>query len=76
MSAKRTNRCLYKSDFRSFITADKYYILGRIHNAFHGQALTTTDEAWLSEIDLLQTVIVPWKDEEAEIIFKVYNWYI
>lgn len=70
MSAKRTNRCLYKSDFRSFITADKYYILGRIHNAFHGQALTTTDEAWLSEIDLLQTVLVPWKDEEAEIIFE------
>ena len=50
MANKRTNRCLYKLDFNSFIETDKYYILGRIHDAFHGQILTTTDEAWLEEI--------------------------
>ena len=50
MANKRNNRCLYKSDFNSFIETDKYYILGRIHDAFHGQVLTTTDEAWLEEI--------------------------
>lgn len=32
MSQKRTNRCLYKSDFKSFIDADSYYVLGRIHD--------------------------------------------
>lgn len=68
--SKRTNRCLYNSDFKSFIEADQYYVLGRIHDAFHGQALTTTDEAWLGEIRLLQKVLSPWKDEEAEIIFE------
>ena len=70
MANKRTNRCLYKSDFKSFIVADLYSILGRIHDAFHGQALTTTDEAWLGEIKLLQNVLLPWKDEDAEIIFE------
>lgn len=70
MANKKINRCLYKSDFKSFIDADKYSILGRIHDAFHGQVLTTTDEAWLGEIQLLQKVLLPWIDEEAEIIFE------
>ena len=70
MAIKRTNRCLYKSDLKSFIEADPYSVLGRIHDAFHGQALTTTDEAWLGEIKLLQNVLLPWKEEEAEIIFE------
>lgn len=72
MATKRTNRCLFNSDFKSFIDADQYYVLGRIHDAFHGQALTTTEEAWLGEIQLLQKALGPWKDEEAEIIFE-YN---
>ena len=70
MAINRINRCLYKSDFKSFIETDPYSILGHIHDAFHGQALTTTDEAWLGEIKLLQNVLLPWKEEEAEIIFE------
>lgn len=70
MAIKRTNRCLYKSDFKSFIEADPFSVLGRIHDTFHGQALTTTDEAWLGEINLLQNVLLPWNAEEAEIIFE------
>ncbi|MBD5284180.1 MAG: DUF2075 domain-containing protein [Bacteroides sp.] len=70
MTVKRTNRCLYKSDFKAFVEADPYSVLGRIHDAFHGQALTTTDEAWLGEIQLLQNVLLPWKEEEAEVIFE------
>ena len=70
MTKKRTNRCLYKSDFKAFVEADPYSVLGRIHDAFHGQALTTTDEAWLGEIQLLQNVLLPWKEEEAEVIFE------
>lgn len=70
MTNKMTNRCLYKSDFKSFIDADPYSVLGRIHDAFHGQALTTTDEAWLKEIQILQKVVLPWKEEDADIIFE------
>lgn len=70
MSSKRTNRCLYRSDFNSFIKTGPYSILGRIHDAFHGRVLTTTDEAWLCEISLLQEVLLPWTDEQTEIIFE------
>lgn len=70
MATNRANRCLYNSDFKSFIEADPYSVLGRIHDAFHGQALTTTDEAWLGEIQLLQDVLLPWQEEAAEIIFE------
>lgn len=70
MAIKRSNRCLFHSGFKEFIEADQFSILGRIHDAFHGQALTTTDEAWLGEIRLLQQALCPWKDEEAEIIFE------
>lgn len=70
MPSKRSNRCLYRSNFNSFTETDPYYILGRIHDTFHGQALTATDEAWLGEINILQKVLMPWKNEEAEIIFE------
>lgn len=72
MTNKQSNRCLYNSDIKSFIEADSYSVLGRIHDTFHGQALTTTDEAWSSEINILQKSLLPWKDEDAEIIFE-YN---
>lgn len=68
MAIKRSNRCLFHSGFKEFIEADRFSILGQIHDAFHGQALTTTDEAWLGEIWILQQALCPWKDEEAEII--------
>ena len=70
MAIKRSNRCLFHSGFKEFIEADQFSILGRIHDAFHGQALTTTDEAWLGEIQLLQQALSPWKNDEAEIIFE------
>lgn len=72
MSLNRTNRCLYRSDFNSFIRTDSYHILGRIHDAVHGQIMTTTDEAWLGEINILRKVLMPWINEAAEIIFE-YN---
>lgn len=70
MAATQNNRCLYRAPFKSFINADAFYVLGRLHDGYHGQALTTTDEAWLGEIRLLQEALLPWKDEEAEIIFE------
>ncbi|MCM1337499.1 MAG: DUF2075 domain-containing protein [Candidatus Amulumruptor caecigallinarius] len=65
-----TNRCLYCSDFKTFIYADPYHILGCLHNAYHGSTLTTTDEAWMAEIEILQSALAPWKDENADIIFE------
>ncbi len=70
MAGINTNRCLYRADFKSFIATDPYSILGHIHDAFHGAALTTTDEAWLGEINIMRKAVLPWIEEEAEIIFE------
>ena len=70
VAVRKTPRLLYSSTFGQLVQADPLAVLGRLHNAYHGQALTTTDEAWLDEILLLQRVLRPWQDEEAEVIFE------
>jgi len=45
-------------------------VLGSLHNNYHGEALTTTDEAWMGEISILQQSLLPWKNEDAQIIFE------
>ena len=70
MATKKANRCLYKADFKSFIKTDPLHVLGCIVDAYHGNLQTTSEEAWIGEINLLQDVLMPWKDEEAEIIFE------
>lgn len=70
MSNKRANRCLYNSDFKSFIEKDQYHILGCLVNAYHGNMQTQSEEAWTCEINILQKVLLPWKNEDAEIIFE------
>ena len=70
MTKNTSPRYLYGSTFAVFIASDPYSILGKLHNAYHGQALTTTDDAWSGEISLLQGVLKPWEGEEADIIFE------
>ena len=69
-STRTSPRYLYSSPFGAFVQADPMAVLGQLHHAYHGQALTTTDEAWLGEIQLLQRVLQPWQEEEAEVIFE------
>ena len=64
------NRCLYTATFKEFLEKDCLAVLGTLHNNYHGDALTTTDEAWMGEIDILRQVLQPWKEENAQIIFE------
>jgi hypothetical protein len=45
-------------------------VLGAMHNNYHGDALTTTDEAWMGEIEVMQQVLEPWKKEQGQIVFE------
>ncbi len=65
-----TNRCLYIATIKDFLSQNRLAILGALHNNYHGDALTTTDEAWIGEIDILQQVLTPWKNESAHVIFE------
>ena len=49
---------------------EKEAIFGVLCDRYHGDALTTTREAWLGEIDILQGVLIPWKESEGRIIFE------
>lgn len=72
MEVKSSPRYLYKSSIKEFVNSDLYYVLGILHESFHGQQLTTSNEAWIGEIALLQETLQSWKDEPGEIIFE-YN---
>lgn len=65
-----SNRCLYNASFQDFLSAKPMTILGTLHDNFHGEALTTTNEAWKGEIEILQEVLCPWAEEAGEIVFE------
>ena len=64
------NRCLYANTFKEFLEQERLAVLGTLHSNYHGDALTTTDETWMGEIDIMQQVLIPWKGEIAQIIFE------
>ena len=64
------NRCLYEASFRNFLTTKPKEMLGTLFSNYHGEILTTTEEAWEAEISILQQVLLPWKEEEAQIVFE------
>ena len=64
------NRCLYIESFNEFLKQKPQEVLGTLHNNYHGDSLTTTNDAWMGEIDIMQQVLQPWKDENAQIIFE------
>ncbi len=63
-------RCLYNSSFQEFLNKDAQSILGSIGINYHGDILTTTNEAWAEEISIMQLILAPWKDEPGQIIFE------
>lgn len=64
------SRCLYNSDISSVLVKEKEAILGSLCTNYHGDALTTTREAWMGEIDILQNSLTPWKNSDGQIIFE------
>ena len=63
-------RCLFSSDFASFLSRDMDSVLGILCDNFHGVALTTTREAWKAEIAIMRNIIAALNDENGKIIFE------
>jgi len=66
----KSPRCLYNNDIRTFLGKEKETIFGILCDKYHGDALTTTREAWIAEIDILQKSLISWKKFDGEIIFE------
>ena len=65
-----STRCLYKSGFKNFISENTNSIFGILCEKYHGEALTTTREAWKNEILIMKKVLSPYENEEGQIIFE------
>lgn len=63
-------RCLYNSDFLSFLSQSTDSVFGMLCDSYHGDALTTTREAWKSEIEVVKGVLSALPDKTGQIIFE------
>lgn len=66
----KSTRCLYDSSIKDFLGREKESLLGILCDNYHGDALTTTREAWKKEIELLQRDLIPWDYSDAHIVFE------
>ena len=67
---KKSPRYLYTNDISNFTTADKNAVLGELCSNYHGDALTTTRDAWIAEIDILQRVLSSETFHSGKIVFE------
>ena len=63
-------RCLYNSDFAAFLNKDTDSIFGTLCDNYHGDALTTTREAWRGEIAIMKREIAALSDMNGHIVFE------
>ena len=63
-------RCLYSSDFATFLYTDTDSIYRIMDDNYHGEALTTTRDAWKAEIDIMKNVVSALSDADGQIIFE------
>lgn len=64
------SRCLYNSSFTDFLNTDDNTVFGVLCDRYHGEALTTTREAWKSEISIMKDILVRFANKDGQIIFE------
>ena len=64
------SRCLYSSSFAEFINTSENSIFGALCERYHGEALTTTREAWRSEISIVKEILSEFSNKDGKIIFE------
>lgn len=63
-------RCLYDNAFESFIREPEATILGQLCDRYHGDARTTTREAWKGEIEIMHETLSRLWDRNGSIVFE------
>jgi len=63
-------RCLYDNSFAGFLSEEDTSILGKLVNHYHGEARTTTIEAWMGEISIMQNVLSRFGIGEGRVVFE------
>ena len=63
-------RCLYHNTLAGFIAADENAIFGVLCDHYHGDAKTTTRDAWRAEITILKQYLAPYENQDGQIVFE------
>ena len=66
----KSTRCLYNNNFKNFYNETNNSILGSLCENYHGNALTTTREAWQEEIIIMKQILSQHLEEDGQIIFE------
>lgn len=66
----KSTRCLFESAIDTFLVKEKESIFGLLCERYHGDAITTTREAWTREIEILQKSLMSCKDSDGRIVFE------
>ena len=64
------NRFFYRSTLNCFVYDSTDVIFGKIARYDEGDSVKEQKYAWAEEIDIMQQVLQPWKDENGEVIFE------
>ncbi len=66
---EKSTRCLYNSDFIEFLNSDTNTLLGILCSNYHGNALTTTRDAWNKEVEIMKDIVLNLSGD-GQIIFE------
>ena len=69
---KENVRCLYNNSFTQFYNEENNSVFGKLCGNYHGVDLTNTKEAWIEEINIIKSIVNPYKSESGQVIFE-YN---
>lgn len=67
---RKNPRCLYHSDFLTFLSQSTDSVFGMLCDSYHGDALTTTREAWKRENEIMKNVLSALPDKAGQIVFE------
>ncbi len=67
---RQSPRCLYDSSIKTFLEKNKDAVLGELCSNYWGVAMPGTTEAWIGEIEILQSALTPWENSDAHIVFE------
>lgn len=63
-------RCLYNNSFKGFLNDREDSIFGIFCDNYHGDALTTTRDAWKEEISIMKNVLSGFVEKDGQIVFE------
>lgn len=63
-------RCLYNNTISGFLNDSELTVLGLLNDHYHGDARTTTREAWKDEVSIMKAVLSQLGQQVGQIIFE------